>query len=86
MDQLLVSVEEAARALGVGRDLVYELMASGGLPRVKLGRRTLIPARALAEWVERQARATGLATPTAESRETPAIAALTSESHNRRSA
>lgn len=61
MEALLVSVEEAARALGVGRDLVYELMASGGLPKVKLGRRTLVPAQALADWVNRQALSVPLA-------------------------
>lgn len=66
MDELLVSVEEAAHALGVGRSLAYELIASGQLPRVKIGRRTLVPVRALAEWVERMALASQVTTPSLE--------------------
>ncbi len=61
MEELLVSVEDAARALGVGRSLAYELIASGQLARVKLGRRTLVPVRALHEYVERMALASRVA-------------------------
>lgn len=62
MDPLLVSVEEAARLLGLGRSAAYELLARGDLPRVKVGRRTLVPVRALSEWVERAALASAVAT------------------------
>lgn len=48
---LLVSVEEAALALGIGRSLACELIASGALPHLKVGRRTLVPTRALEAWV-----------------------------------
>lgn len=61
MDPLLVSVEDAARALGIGKTLAYELVARGELPRVKVGRRTLIPAQALSEWVDAQAKAARMA-------------------------
>ena len=63
MDALLVSVEEAAQALGIGRSKAYELIGSGNLPHVRLGRRTLVPVRALSEWVDRQALASRMATP-----------------------
>ena len=53
MDEILVSVEEAARRLGVGRSLVYELLASGQIPRVKIGRRTLVNVQALLLWADR---------------------------------
>lgn len=54
MDELLVDVIEAARRLSVGRSQVYELLASGQLPRVKIGRRTLVPVQALRDWVQGQ--------------------------------
>lgn len=41
------SIEEAAQSLGVGRTTVYELMNSGDLESVKVGRRRIIPADAV---------------------------------------
>lgn len=38
MEPLLLTVEEAAGQLGLGRTKVYELMASGALPAVKVDR------------------------------------------------
>ena len=40
---LLLSPEEAAAVLGVGRSTVYRLMESGELRRVSIGRCTRIP-------------------------------------------
>jgi excisionase family DNA binding protein len=51
-DPLVVSVSEAAIALGVSDDLVYRLVATGQLPCVRLGRRRLIPTAALTSLVE----------------------------------
>jgi len=39
---LTVSVNEALRVTGIGRTLLYDLIDSGQLRRVKVGRRTLI--------------------------------------------
>jgi excisionase family DNA binding protein len=39
---LLVSIEHAAKELGIGRSLLYELIASGRLPSVRVGRRRFI--------------------------------------------
>jgi excisionase family DNA binding protein len=61
MDPLLISVEEAAKALGVNRSTTYELLAAGELPRVKVGRRTLVPVRALSVWVDRKLLASRMA-------------------------
>jgi len=45
--KLVFSIAEAAEALGVSDDLIYELTARGELPCVRLGRRKLIPAIAI---------------------------------------
>ncbi len=44
---LLVSVPEAARLLGVGKTLAWEMVRNGDLPKVNLGKRVLIPRAAL---------------------------------------
>ena len=51
MDELLVSVDSAAEALGLRRSMLYELLAKGQLRSVKVGSRRLIPAEALREFV-----------------------------------
>jgi len=48
---LLLTAEEAAQALRVGRSKVYELMRSGVLRSVKIGGSRRISATALAEFV-----------------------------------
>lgn len=46
-ERLTVTVEEAAELLGVSRAFAYELVARKELPSLKLGRRVIIPRRAL---------------------------------------
>jgi excisionase family DNA binding protein len=55
-DRLLLTVEEAALRLGIGRSLAWRLVRSGELPSVRLGRLVRIPERALEEWITRQLR------------------------------
>lgn len=50
---LAVSPERAAQMLGLGRTKVFSLLADGELPHMKVGRRTLIPVRALHNFVAR---------------------------------
>jgi len=47
----VLRVEEAARALGIGRSLVYDLIRSGRLRSFKVGSRRLIPAAAIDETI-----------------------------------
>jgi len=47
LDRLVLSIAEAAEALRVSDDLVYELTERGELPCLRLGRRKVIPARAI---------------------------------------
>lgn len=49
---VLYNVAEAAQALRISRTAVYELIRSGRLRTVKVGRRRLVPVGALAECVE----------------------------------
>lgn len=42
MEPLAISVNDAAKALGVGRTTIYVLIKSKDLETVKIGRRTLI--------------------------------------------
>jgi excisionase family DNA binding protein len=48
---LLVSIERAGKELGIGRSLVYELLAAGRLLSVKIGRRRFIPRDELLRFV-----------------------------------
>jgi excisionase family DNA binding protein len=43
----VLTVLEAAGVLGISRSLAYELIARGDLPAVRLGRRIIVPARAI---------------------------------------
>lgn len=49
---LLLSVDEAALLLGLGRTTTYQLVLSGRLASVKVGRRRLVPRRCLEEFVD----------------------------------
>lgn len=47
MEPILISVTEAASAIGCCRATLYKLLAQGRLRAVKEGRRTLIPVTSL---------------------------------------
>ncbi len=49
--RLLLTVEEAAERLQLGRTLVYRLIMSGELESVKVGRLRRVPADCLPEYV-----------------------------------
>ena len=49
----LMSVEEAADLIGCGRTRLYEEISRGRLQTLKIGRRRLVPATALRDYVER---------------------------------
>jgi excisionase family DNA binding protein len=51
-DKLTLSVEEAARLLGIGRNLCYDRVKTGEIPVIKIGRRLLVPRRALERFLE----------------------------------
>jgi excisionase family DNA binding protein len=45
--RLVLTVTEAAAALGISRAHAYELVARGELPSLRLGRRIVVPRRGL---------------------------------------
>ncbi|GAB3920236.1 hypothetical protein GCM10011575_44100 [Microlunatus endophyticus] len=49
---VVYSVNEAAEALRLSRELLYELIRSGQLRSIKVGRRRLVPVSAVTEFVE----------------------------------
>jgi excisionase family DNA binding protein len=58
--RLTLTVEEAGQLLGVSRSYAYELVRQRALPCMRLGRRIVIPVRALEALLDRVvAEATG---------------------------
>ncbi len=54
MEQMLYPIwPDAARSLGLGRTKTHQLVASGELRTVTIGRRRLVPRAALEEFVRR---------------------------------
>jgi len=52
--RVLLSVDEAALAMSVGRTLVYDLVMRNEIPSIKLGRMRRIPVASLHEYVRRR--------------------------------
>jgi excisionase family DNA binding protein len=50
----LLSIEQAARALGIGRTALYSEIGAGRIRSLKVGRRRLIPSSAITEVASRQ--------------------------------
>jgi excisionase family DNA binding protein len=69
MEKLLLRPDEAATSLGVGRSRIYQLLADGVIPAIRVGRSVRVPAHALRAWiadrqrVARPSRPTPLAEP-----------------------
>jgi excisionase family DNA binding protein len=55
---LVLTIEQAAERLGIGRSLMYALVSSGEVESVTIGRLRRIPADALVEYIARLRRAT----------------------------
>lgn len=60
-EKMTVTVEEAARLLGISRSLAYEMARVGQLPTLKFGRRLVVPRRALEGLIEESQKAASLA-------------------------
>jgi excisionase family DNA binding protein len=54
MERLLLRPVEAAEAIGISRSKIYELLASGELPSVRIGASVRVPVEALRAWIAEQ--------------------------------
>lgn len=52
MQPITMSINDATKALGVGRTTVYSLIGQGRLEVIKLGRRTLVKADSIRRLVD----------------------------------
>ena len=55
MERLLLRPAEAAEAIGIGRSKLYELLACGDLPSVRIGGSIRVPVDKLREWIDSKA-------------------------------
>jgi excisionase family DNA binding protein len=53
MERETLTVDEARRILGIGRNAAYEAIARGELPVLRIGRRLLVPRTALTQLLAR---------------------------------
>lgn len=54
MEQVLVPAwPDAAKSLGIGRSTVFELIKSGELASVRIGRRRLVPVAGVRDYAQR---------------------------------
>lgn len=58
-ERLLLRPTEAAEMLGVGRSKLYELIAEGDIPTVRVGSRVRIPVEDLRAWIRDGAKTPG---------------------------
>ncbi|MDP9441690.1 MAG: helix-turn-helix domain-containing protein [Actinomycetota bacterium] len=49
--RVMITVEEAASLLGIGRSAAYDAARRGQLPTRRLGRRLFVPVPALLDWL-----------------------------------
>ena len=54
MNEILLTVEEAARRLHVSRTVVFELLRRNELESIRIGRCRRVPVQALDAYVQRQ--------------------------------
>ena len=52
--KIVLSVEEAALQLGIGRSLAYEIVRQGRIRSVRAGNRILIPVAAIDEFLSKE--------------------------------
>ncbi len=54
MEKLLLKPSEVAQILGIGRSLIYELIARREIPSIRLGRCIRVPSESLQRWLKSQ--------------------------------
>jgi excisionase family DNA binding protein len=52
VNKLTMTVEEMGRSIGISRVKAYELANTEGFPKIRIGRRIIIPIDALNHWLK----------------------------------
>jgi excisionase family DNA binding protein len=51
---MLLRTTEVGKVLGLGRSTIFELLAAGELPTVRIGRAVRVPRQALEDWIRQR--------------------------------
>jgi prophage regulatory protein len=54
MEKLLLKPSEVTQILGIGRSMVYELIARKEIPSIRIGKCIRIPSESLQQWLKDQ--------------------------------
>ena len=55
MEKMLLTVDEMRKVTGFSRPMAYQMVNREDFPKVRVGRRIMIPVKQLEAWIERQA-------------------------------
>lgn len=53
MEKLTYSIPEVAQVLGVSKPTAYNLANSKGFPILRIGKRKVVPAQGLQDWIKK---------------------------------
>ena len=54
MEKMLLTVDEMRKVTGFSRPMAYQIVNRADFPKVKVGRRIMIPVRQLEAWIEKE--------------------------------
>ena len=54
MERMTLTVSDLQHALGIGRNQAYDLVNRADFPKIRVGRKILIPRDALIRWLDKQ--------------------------------
>lgn len=59
MEKVLLSVDEMRKLTGFSRPMAYQVVNREDFPKIRIGRRIMVPAKQLEKWVESQMKQVG---------------------------
>lgn len=54
MEKMLMTVEEMRKVTGFSRPMAYKILNREDFPKIRIGRRVMIPVKQLEQWIEEQ--------------------------------
>lgn len=57
VDRRYYTVQEVAKMLPIGKTRIYQLLAEGAIPSIRLGRKFIVPMKRFDEWLDSGGRA-----------------------------